>query len=123
MSGPHDFWTDERVERLRELYADRRRSAWVTPRALPKPLPPIVITLPDPIGPLQVFPERHACKYIHGDPQSEWRCCGHPALDGLSPYCGAHRAICYTVRPRRSRTSEDLAMERRSGLSKTFGGM
>lgn len=66
------------------------------------------------------LPTRGRCKYPVNE-AAPWLHCGAHAPDGV--WCQFHHNRVYTIRPRRSRTSEDLAMERRSGLSKTFGGM
>lgn len=41
---------------------------------------------PEPVGPVGDFPAAGACRWIHGDPKREWRCCGAPG----QPWCEHH---------------------------------
>jgi hypothetical protein len=66
-----------------------RRKISVTPS---KPAPLRVIpSEPAPVGPLRDFPKSGTCRFIHGDVKDDpWRCCGHPSVGALSPWCEHH---------------------------------
>lgn len=62
--------------------------------AKPKPKP--VIPSPDPIGPLNDFPERGTCQFSYGNPGTgeDWRMCGHPG----TPWCEHHASRVFMAR-------------------------
>lgn len=75
-----------------------RHNAELAKRALSSKKPPTDIPAasadnPEPllaIGPIGDFA---GCRYIAGDPQGDFQCCGHPQKE-QSVYCEFHHSIC-----------------------------
>lgn len=61
------------------------------PKPQPIKLAPPPAFEPLPVGPLNDFPAGNGCRWIHGDPRTEWRCCGVSQKIGSS-YCSHHDA-------------------------------
>jgi GcrA cell cycle regulator len=108
-------WTDERVEKLRELWG-RGMSASEIADVLGNVTRNAVIGKahrlglsgrPSPIkkketkGATILSLTERMCKWPVGDPKSpDFHFCGKPSLPGL-PYCGEHAAIAYQPAKRR----------------------
>lgn len=58
-----------------------------------EPKPVVVLQNPDPVGPIGAFPEFDACRYIAGEVNQEFQCCGAPASDGS--WCDFHRSVVF----------------------------
>lgn len=66
---------------------------------------------PEPIGPIDDFPDHEGCLWIETDPAAgPWRCCGHPRRIA-SPYCAHHHARCTSIEVKHRGSTVPLARQ------------